>query len=230
MKIKGSLNKLNSENLKPLEWSNLFCFRQIYLWYGPLLLKCGWAPTWLNLLLVTSPLIYKNALNFDTCSNYYRTRSCNVLTGSWRMRTTSSWWEWWRKEAPPPYLVVLVTENPWRTLHAPRLPVRLGFIATPTSGRRTTLVSFERYWLQGVCLWLSFFLSLVNYVCAANGRNEVTRDSRSHRSRLEMKRTSSEGKALDYDEPVKENAKQDNYRHPKAKTHVRMVLPFFMLY
>lgn len=53
------------------------------------------------------------------------------------------------------------------------------------------------------------------------GRNEVTRDSsRSHRSRIEMKRTSSEGKALDYDEPVKENAKHDNYKPTKAKTHV----------
>ncbi len=34
----------------------------------------------------------------------------------------------------------------------------------------------------------------------------------SQRNRLEMKRTSSEGKALDYDEPVKENAKHDGYR------------------
>ena len=34
-----------------------------------------------------------------------------------------------------------------------------------------------------------------------------------------MKRTSSEGKVLD-DEPVKENAKHDNYRSSKAKTHV----------
>jgi hypothetical protein len=35
-----------------------------------------------------------------------------------------------------------------------------------------------------------------------------------------MKRTSSEGKALDYDEPVKENAKHDHYRSSRAKTHV----------
>lgn len=57
-------------------------------------------------------------------------------------------------------------------------------------------------------------------VATGGGKNEVTRDSsRSHRSRLEMKRTSSEGKVLD-DEPVKENAKHDNYRSSKAKTHV----------
>ncbi len=43
---------------------------------------------------------------------------------------------------------------------------------------------------------------------------------RSQRNRLEMKRTSSEGKALDYDEPVKENAKHDGYKYTKAKTHV----------
>ena len=55
----------------------------------------------------------------------------------------------------------------------------------------------------------------------ATGKNEVTRDSsRSQRNRLEMKRTSSEGKALDYDEPVKENAKHDGYKYTKAKTHV----------
>ena len=52
----------------------------------------------------------------------------------------------------------------------------------------------------------------------------MTRDStRSHKSRgLEMKRTSSEGKALEYDEPVKENAKHDRdvHKYSKAKTHV----------
>ena len=49
----------------------------------------------------------------------------------------------------------------------------------------------------------------------------MTRDiPRSQRNRLEMKRTSSEGKALDYDEPVKENAKHDGYKYTKAKTHV----------
>ena len=63
--------------------------------------------------------------------------------------------------------------------------------------------------------------SLYPFAAGGGGRNEVTRDSsRSHRS--QMKRTSSEGKALDYDEPVKETSttKHENYRSSKAKTHV----------
>ena len=65
--------------------------------------------------------------------------------------------------------------------------------------------------------------NIIILVANGTGKNEVTRDStRTHRSRLEMKRTSSEGKALDYDEPVKES-KHDNYRS-KAKTHVSVVI------
>lgn len=48
---------------------------------------------------------------------------------------------------------------------------------------------------------------------SSNGRNEVTKDSSSHNSRLEVEGTSSEGKALDYNEPVRKNTKHDNYRH-----------------
>ena len=55
---------------------------------------------------------------------------------------------------------------------------------------------------------------------SGGGRNEVTRDSSRSRNRLEMKRTSSEGKVLDHDEPVKENAKHDGHKYTKAKTHV----------
>lgn len=56
----------------------------------------------------------------------------------------------------------------------------------------------------------------------AGGKNEVTRgDTRSHRSRLSIKRISSEGKTLDYeDQPVKDTSKNDGYRYHRAKTHV----------
>ena len=54
-------------------------------------------------------------------------------------------------------------------------------------------------------------------VCCAEGRQPVRDGSRSRKSRLEMKRTSSEGKALD-EHPTKD---ETNYTHThKAKSHV----------
>ena len=58
---------------------------------------------------------------------------------------------------------------------------------------------------------------------ASEERNGVSKDpsSRSHKSRPELIRTSSEGKVLDLDEPMKETTRPDSYKQPKAKTHVR---------
>ena len=78
------------------------------------------------------------------------------------------------------------------------------------------------YGMWYVCVYV---VCLFVCLCTANGGKTgggKDSSSRSHRNRVEMKRTSSEGKAFDLDEPVMEAPRQESCKHPKAKTYVRM--------